>query len=163
MLGSLFPVQSSVAKVGFEDVKEAIKHPANTLLINTLPITEQAVLIPTTIPYDKEESTVNAMLTSYDTSTYTVIVYGKHSVDDTPEKKHRQLKQLGFPRVFVYAGGLFEWILLQDIYGSTHFPTTAAPNKDLLVYAPLRGTKVPPHAPSLLNNNETLSRIGWWT
>jgi hypothetical protein len=93
MLGSLFPVQSSVAKVGFEDVKEAIKHPANTLLINTLPITEQAVLIPTTIPYDKEESTVNAMLTSYDTSTYTVIVYGKHSVDDTPEKKHRQLKQ----------------------------------------------------------------------
>jgi hypothetical protein len=72
------------------------------------------VLIPTTVPYEKEETTVNAMLTSYDTATYTVIVYGKHSVDDTPEKKHRQLKQLGFPRVFVYAGGLFEWILLQE-------------------------------------------------
>ena len=136
MLGSLFPVQSSIQKVGFEDVQCAIKNPTNILLINTLPIMEQAVLISTTLPYEKEESTINAMLTNYDTASYKVIIYGKHAVDDSVEKKHRQLKQLGFSKVFVYSGGLFEWILLQDIYGASHFPTTSVANKDLLVYAP---------------------------
>ena len=136
MLGSLFPVQSSVQKVGFEDVQYAIKNPTNILLINTLPITEQVVLIPTTLTYEKEESTINAILTNYDTASYNVIIYGKHAVDDSVEKKHRQLKQLGFSKVFLYSGGLFEWILLQDIYGLSHFPTTVAPNKDLLMYAP---------------------------
>jgi hypothetical protein len=163
MLGSLFPVQSTIQKVGFEDVKQAINHQANTLLINTLPVTEQAVLIPTTLPYEKEEATLNAMLSNYDTGTYTIIVYGKHTVDDTPEKKYRQLKQLGFSNVFVYVGGRFEWILLQDIFGAAHFPTTSIPNKDLLVYAPLRGTKITTPTPTLPNNNDTISRIGWWS
>jgi len=26
--------------------------------------------------------------------------------------------------VYIYSGGLFEWLLLQDIYGSDLFPTT---------------------------------------
>ena len=26
--------------------------------------------------------------------------------------------------VYIYPGGLFEWLLLQDIYGSEDFPTT---------------------------------------
>ena len=165
MLGSLFPVQSTVQKIGFEDVQYAVKTPTNILLINTLPVTEQTVLIPTTLPYEKEEATVNAMLSNYDTATYKVIVYGKHAVDDSVEKKHRQLKQLGFSNVFVYAGGLFEWILLQDIYGVTHFPTTAPVNKDLLIYAPSRGAKVPSLGvsyPSFQNNNENIPKIGWW-
>jgi hypothetical protein len=33
-------------------------------------------------------------------------------------------KQNGFPEVYVYSGGLFEWMLLQDIYGQDEFPTT---------------------------------------
>jgi len=39
-------------------------------------------------------------------------------------KKYRQLVDLGFSNVYIYTGGLFEWLLLQDIYGSTEFPTT---------------------------------------
>jgi hypothetical protein len=27
--------------------------------------------------------------------------------------------------LYVYIGGLFEWLLLQDIYGDEEFPTTA--------------------------------------
>ena len=29
-----------------------------------------------------------------------------------------------FTNVFIYPGGLFEWLLLQDIYGFDDFPTT---------------------------------------
>ena len=36
-------------------------------------------------------------------------------------KKYRQLVDLGFSNVYIYTGGLFEWLLLQDIYGSTNF------------------------------------------
>ena len=39
-------------------------------------------------------------------------------------KKYEQLVGLGFINVYIYPGGLFEWLLLQDIYGSDDFPTT---------------------------------------
>ena len=39
-------------------------------------------------------------------------------------KKYDQLIGLGFPNVFIYPGGLFEWLCLQDIYGYDNFPTT---------------------------------------
>ena len=38
-------------------------------------------------------------------------------------KKYDQLIGLGFVNVFIYPGGLFEWLLLQDIYGYDNFPT----------------------------------------
>jgi len=37
----------------------------------------------------------------------------------------------------MYTGGLFEWLLLQDIYGKTEFPTTTN-IIDLLKYKPMR-------------------------
>jgi len=45
------------------------------------------------------------------------------------------LTSLGFYNVYIYIGGIFEWLLLQDIYGEKEFPTT---NKelDLLKYKP---------------------------
>ena len=39
-------------------------------------------------------------------------------------KKQTQLKSLGFSQVYVYIGGMFEWLLLQDIYSQSEFPTT---------------------------------------
>ena len=32
--------------------------------------------------------------------------------------------ELGFKNIYVYIGGIFEWLLLQDIYGDEQFPTT---------------------------------------
>jgi len=32
---------------------------------------------------------------------------------------------LGFLNIYVYLGGIFEWLLLQDIYGDEEFPTTS--------------------------------------
>jgi hypothetical protein len=44
--------------------------------------------------------------------------------DASVDKKYYQLISLGCKRVFIYRGGLFEWLLLQDIYGFSAFPTT---------------------------------------
>ena len=32
---------------------------------------------------------------------------------------------MGFKNVHIYTGGLFEWLLLQDIYGDKNFETTS--------------------------------------
>jgi hypothetical protein len=37
--------------------------------------------------------------------------------------------------VFVYPGGLFEWLMLQDIYGQNDFPTTKK-ELDILRFKP---------------------------
>jgi hypothetical protein len=39
--------------------------------------------------------------------------------------------------VKVYFGGMFEWLLLQDVYGSDSFPTTSK-EIDILKFKPLR-------------------------
>ena len=68
-------------------------------------------------------------------SYYHILIYGKNSNDDTIYKKYQQFIQLGFPNVYLYMGGLFEWLLLQDIYGQPDFPTTCA-QLDILKYKP---------------------------
>ena len=73
---------------------------------------------------EREEKTINDLLINYEMGEKKIIVYGKNACDDGAEKKYRPLVQLGFSHVFLYSGGLFEWMLLQDIYGEDEFPTT---------------------------------------
>ena len=122
MFSGLF--QTSYKKINFEEVQYAIKNINQYILINTLPSTEQDCLIKHTLLYDQEESTINELLANYDFTKKKIIVYGKNSSDETAEKKYSQLRTLGFSEIFLYTGGLFEWMLLQDIYGNTEFPTT---------------------------------------
>lgn len=140
-------------KVGFEDVLYIIKqktqkgsktttahvHPCRFWLINTLPGTEQDVLISHTIPAHAEEEMINQVLHDFSKNPRDdyIVLYGKNNTDDTVDRKHKTLVQLGFSHVFVYYGGLFEWTLLQDVYGSEHFPTTTKTvSNDLLYWAP---------------------------
>jgi hypothetical protein len=53
-------------------------------------------------------------------------------------RRRQELVQLGFYQVYIYTGGLFEWMLLQDIYGADDFPTTKK-ELDILKY---KGNKV---------------------
>ena len=53
------------------------------------------------------------------------MIYGENSIDSKVIEKYNQLYKLGFVNLFVYIGGLFEWLLLQDIYGDDEFPTTS--------------------------------------
>ena len=54
-----------------------------------------------------------------------IIIYGRNNHDDRVWLKYAQLKKLG-GKAKVYIGGLFEWILLQELYGNERFPLTSA-------------------------------------
>lgn len=123
MFSGLFT--TPLKKVSFEDLQYAIKNKDRFILINTLSIDEQSCLIYNTIKYDMEEKVINELLNQYALRDKVIIVYGKNTNDDTVEKKYKQLVSLGFTEVNVYLGGMFEWILLQDIYGKDEFPTTS--------------------------------------
>lgn len=116
-------MNTTIPTVSFEEVKMA-QIGGDKWLINTLPQVEQDVLISGTIPVAEEESKINADIENYDLAGRTIILYGKNCHDPSVETKYRQLVSLGAKRVSIYRGGLFEWLLLQDIYGSAAFPTT---------------------------------------
>jgi hypothetical protein len=122
----------SIRKIGFEDIQFVIKHKKrNHILINTLTITEQNCLIPGTIAIKDEEAIINKHLNN----NIHIIIYGKNANDESIFKKYEQLLTLGFVPVYVYTGGIFEWLLLQDIYGNEEFPTTSD-ELDILRYRP---------------------------
>ena len=135
MFSSLF--QNNYKKINFEDVQTAIKNTHRYLIINTLFSGEQSCLIKTTLPYELEEKTINDLLASYDLSTKHIIIYGKNANDETVETKYKQLNSLGFSNVYMYMGGIFEWLLLQDIYGAEEFPTSTKV-LDILKFRPKR-------------------------
>ena len=114
--------QSSVRKVNFEDVQYAIKQRQNYLLINTLDSSEQNCLITKTITVNTEERLINEYMNKK--INVNIIVYDKNANAPNLMKKYDQLIGLGFINVYIYPGGLFEWLLLQDIYGDDEFPTT---------------------------------------
>ena len=120
--------------VGFEDMKIAIKNPARYIIINTLPIGEQDTLIRGTLPMDREETVINTQLNDYTSPDIPVIVYGRNSCDLSVDQKQTQLRSLGIVDVYVYAGGMFEWLLMQDAYGVDEFPTTNQGRVDILHY-----------------------------
>lgn len=123
----------TIPKINFEDVQTATKNSEIYLLINTLPIYEQNCLILNSIPAVQEESIINKHLKM--NNNVPIIIYGKNGNDDSIYKKYQQLLQLGFSNVYLYMGGLFEWLLLQDIYGNNDFPTTSK-QLDILKYKP---------------------------
>jgi hypothetical protein len=139
--------------INFEDVQSIIgvsgsgsKRSAydQFLLISTLDASKQEHLIKNTISAQKEEEKINEIISGKndDAEDIILVVYGKHATDEKVITKYNQLKSLGFSTVLVYPGGVFEWLMLQDIYGSELFPTnknntsTNNTNADLLEYRP---------------------------
>lgn len=122
----------SAQKINFEDIQYAIKNNDNYLIVNTLNPNEQKCLIPFTINANDEENIINNFINNNNKS-INIIVYGKNCNDETINIKYNQLMSLGFYNVFIYYGGMFEWLLLQDIYGKEDFPTTCI-ELDLLKY-----------------------------
>ena len=123
----------SIQKINFEDMQTAYKNPEVYLLMNTLPLSEQICLILNTLTPQKEETLMNHYLNS--NKNIRIIIYGRNSNDETIYKKYNQLINLGFTNVYLYLGGIFEWLMLQDIYGFDDFPTTSR-QLDILKYKP---------------------------
>ena len=113
---------TTIQKVNYEDVKLCINN-SNYLLINTLPAYEQTCLIHNTVNFAAEEQIVNNLIKS--NKSQTIILYGKNSNDESVYRKYQQFIELGFTNIYIYLGGLFEWLLLQDIYGKDLFKTTS--------------------------------------
>jgi hypothetical protein len=120
----------SIKVINFEDMQFCIKD-ENTLIINTLDEHNQGCLILGTLDIKKEIQILNNQLNK--DRSVKIIIYGMNSTDNSPIKKYEQLIGLGFYNVYIYRGGLFEWLLLQDIYGKEHFKTTSS-ELDILKY-----------------------------
>ena len=122
---------SSIPKINFEDMQIVCKNPEVYLLINTLNANDQSCLIIGTIQCTQEEAVVNKYITT--NKHIQIIIYGRNCNDESVIKKYQQLKNIGFSNVFIYSGGLFEWLVLQDIYDVDEFPTTTK-QLDILKY-----------------------------
>jgi 23S rRNA pseudoU1915 N3-methylase RlmH len=124
----------SMQKINFEDVQYVIQHSESYLLINTLNESEQNCLLINTINANQEVEMINRYIKKGNKNV-TIIVYGKNCNDDKIYTKYNQLRTLGFYNVYIYTGGLFEWLMLQDIYGENDFPTSKK-EIDILKYKP---------------------------
>lgn len=119
--------------INFEDMQTVINNNYDTIIINTLDMSKQKCLIEGTIQIEHETKIVNEQLDK--NKSIRIIVYGMNSTDETIVKKYDQLIGLGFTNVYIYLGGLFEWLLLQDIYGKDLFQTNKK-ELDILKYKP---------------------------
>jgi hypothetical protein len=124
----------SIQKINFEDVQYVLKNSESHLLINTLPETEQLCLLPNTVHANQEEQIINKYLKN-GLKNIKIIIYGRNCNDEKIYTKCGQLTSLGFYNVYIYTGGLFEWLMLQDIYGTQEFQTTKK-ELDLLKFKP---------------------------
>ena len=123
----------SIRKINCEDMQKACNgsNVDNYMIINTLEDNMQKCLIKNTIQIHEEEKIINSIIKK--NRNKNIILYGRNCNDEKTYKKYEQLIKLGFTNVYIYVGGMFEWLLLQDIYGSELFPTTSK-ELDLLKY-----------------------------
>ena len=125
--------QTSIQRINFEDIQQILKENNKYILINTLPSNLQSCLIPNTINISEEEILINNMLKT--NKSIGIIIYGKNANDMSVYDKYDQLTKLGFSRIYIYSGGIFEWLCLQDIYSADNFPTNKK-ELDILKYKP---------------------------
>ena len=85
-------------------------------------IDNQSCLILNTLSPEKEIELLNNYIKK--DKSIKIVIYGENTNDEKIISKYKQLLNLGFNNIYLYIGGLFEWLLLQDIYGTENFPTT---------------------------------------
>ena len=115
----------SINKINFESVQNIINNNITCgqfMIINTLENNNQNCLIKNTLSPEEEISALNNYLKN--NKSINILIYGENCCDTKVIDKFNQLYKLGFSNIYIYIGGLFEWLLLQDIYGDDEFPTT---------------------------------------
>ena len=156
---SSFSIPPSSDRLNFEDVQSVIAnrgggisiggtsaaHTVTYLIISTLKSEFLNCVISGTVPAAQEEARINDILSgnTVNGDTITIIVYGLHATDETAYAKYEQLLKHGITRVCVYVGGMFEWLLLQDVYGADLFPTSGKKEAaDIIKYRPQRSIPI---------------------
>ena len=127
--------QAAYSRCTFQDLQ---KKKGDFVLINTLPLDRQSYLIQGTLAASEEARRMNEYL--YKNKHVDIVVYGLDHQDQSVLKKFSQLKELGFTKVSIYMGGIFEWALLQDIYGK-NFPTEGTLRDPMELYQKIDARK----------------------
>jgi hypothetical protein len=127
----------SLNKVSFQDMKNSIEK--RHTIITVMKEGDDSCMIYGTVSIHREEEVINDIYNN--DLTTPVIIYGYNDCDENIIQKYKQLKELGFVNVFIYPGGMFEWLLLQDIYTDNNFKTTRK-ELNLLKYKPRNNNKI---------------------
>jgi rhodanese-related sulfurtransferase len=114
-------IMYSMPSYNYHQLQDRMKNQNDIILINTLPLTRQDCLIKGTLKALIEVEYMNKLLKT--NKNKEIIVYGIHHTDLSVIQKYNQLKKLGFKNVYIYFGGMYEWLLLQDVFGSINFQT----------------------------------------
>jgi len=108
-----------------------LKRHKHVILITTITDKQGMHRIKHTLSPETEVETINKHLASSENTE--IIIYGLNCADTSVFQKYEQLVSFGFTNVFIYCGGIFEWMLLQDVYGTDTFHTNHAVD-DMLKY-----------------------------
>ena len=120
----------SLNKISFQDMIYSIN---NNYTIITV-IKNDDCLIKGTVNIYNEEKIINELWDNKLLSN-PIIIYGTNYSDENVIVKYKQLHDLGFTHLYIYPGGLFEWLLLQDIYTDKNIKTTKK-ELNLMKYKP---------------------------
>lgn len=126
-------IQAKYNQINYEDMQHFIYNVDSSIIINTLNIDEQNCLIKNTINIQEEVNIINENIDN--NLNKNIIIYGRNYNDKTIYKKYDQLRCLYCQNIYIYPGGLFEWLTLQDIFGKEYFPTNKI-ELDILKYKP---------------------------
>lgn len=119
--------------VNFEEVQKFVSDTKSRVIINVMETSDQDILILNTISAEAEADVINSLIDEGEFDRK-ILVYGKNNADiEKIFNKQKKLMNYGFTEVYVYLGGLFEWVLLQDIYGKDLFKTSRSVS-DILRY-----------------------------
>lgn len=124
-------IYSSYQHYNFKQLQVKLEKRVDFILLNTLPIQEQQYLIKGTINAVSENDFINGLIKQEKSKE--IVIYGRDHYDMKVIEKYNKLKKFGFTNVYIYFGGLFEWSLLQEIYGHSNFPTDGNINDPLMI------------------------------
>lgn len=92
-----------------------------------------------TLTPEMEEREINRMIQNYSSSGKApeekIVYYGLNSVDRSPDEQAAKLARHGI-EASVYRGGMFEWLLLREIFGADNYPvvsTLATSNSNVVI------------------------------
>lgn len=90
-------------------------------IIHIMDVADELILIKGTLKAHQEVDQINNWL-SNNTFHNDIYIYGYSNADfNKLLQRQKQLHGLGFKHVYIYFGGMFEWLLLRDVFGETEF------------------------------------------
>lgn len=107
--------------LNFDDMKLAVDR--GYIICHIMDETDETILIKNTLSVKDEIKKINDLIkqSKFDE---TIVLYGRNYTDlEKIVQRFQHLISFGFTRVFIYVGGLYEWVLMQNLYGDKLFPT----------------------------------------